>query len=228
MCQHLQGAGPALPRVTHPKAAHARRVYRKRIRAQEAGRRARPWCLGLRPGFTSADLPEGINSARILPQQKPMLTNTCGWYKPGQVPALGPTRVWYAPTTSPLNNFKPFFTLFSKFFPSFLHSTCSLSVSRQYLALDEVYHPIRPAFPSKPTLWRELATRGRPSQRRGSNPLWHPVPGTDLYPAPHESAPIDYNSEDSQLELFPVHSPLLGESWLVSFPPLSNMLKFGG
>src|SRR4029434_10484296 len=26
--------------------------------------------------------------------------------------------------------------------------------------------------------------------------------------------------------LFPLRSPLLGESWLVSFPPLSNMLKF--
>ena len=31
-----------------------------------------------------------------------------------------------------------------------------------------------------------------------------------------------------RLELFPVHSPLLGESWLVSFPPLSDMLKFSG
>jgi len=29
-------------------------------------------------------------------------------------------------------------------------------------------------------------------------------------------------------ELFPVHSPLLRESWLVSFPPLIDMLKFGG
>ncbi len=28
--------------------------------------------------------------------------------------------------------------------------------------------------------------------------------------------------------LFPLHSPLLGESWLVSFPPLSDMLKFSG
>lgn len=28
--------------------------------------------------------------------------------------------------------------------------------------------------------------------------------------------------------LFPVRSPLLGESWLVSFPPLNNMLKFSG
>lgn len=28
--------------------------------------------------------------------------------------------------------------------------------------------------------------------------------------------------------LIPVHSPLLGESLLLSFPPLSNMLKFSG
>lgn len=28
--------------------------------------------------------------------------------------------------------------------------------------------------------------------------------------------------------LFPLHSPLLGESLLVSFPPLSDMLKFSG
>ena len=33
---------------------------------------------------------------------------------------------------------------------------------------------------------------------------------------------------DLQHELFPLHSPLLGESWLVSFPPLSYMLKFSG
>jgi hypothetical protein len=29
-------------------------------------------------------------------------------------------------------------------------------------------------------------------------------------------------------ELIPFHSPLLGESSLVSFPPLNNMLKFSG
>ena len=29
-------------------------------------------------------------------------------------------------------------------------------------------------------------------------------------------------------ELFPVHSPLLGESWLVFTPPLIYMLKFSG
>ena len=38
----------------------------------------------------------------------------------------------------------------------------------------------------------------------------------------------DYNSEDFKSELFPLHSPLLRESWLVSFPPLNYMLKFSG
>src|SRR5271154_3066508 len=52
----------------------------------------------------------------------------------------------------PLNNFKYFLTLFSKFFSSFPHGTCSLSVSRQYLALDELYHPISAALPSNATL----------------------------------------------------------------------------
>ena len=33
---------------------------------------------------------------------------------------------------------------------------------------------------------------------------------------------------DYKFELFPLHSPLLGESLLVSFPPLIDMLKFSG
>ena len=47
---------------------------------------------------------------------------------------------------------------------------------------------------------------------------------TPLDPTPGCSA----GSNPYEDELFPLHSPLLGESWLVSFPPLSNMLKFGG
>jgi hypothetical protein len=48
-----------------------------------------------------------------------------------------------------------------------------------------------------------------------------------------DAASLDYNSArtrhaDFRLELFPLHSPLLGESWLVSFPPLNYMLKFSG
>jgi len=47
------------------------------------------------------------------------------------------------------------------------------------------------------------------------------------------TASPDYNSErtrhsDFQPELFPLHSPLLRESQLVSFPPLNYMLKFSG
>ena len=52
----------------------------------------------------------------------------------------------------PVSNFTYFLTLFSKFFLSFPHGTCSLSVSRQYLALDELYHPISAALPSNATL----------------------------------------------------------------------------
>ena len=44
------------------------------------------------------------------------------------------------------------FTLFSKSFSSFLHSTCLLSVSHPYLALEESYLPLRAAVPSYPTL----------------------------------------------------------------------------
>jgi len=56
----------------------------------------------------------------------------------------------------PLNNFKYFLTLFSKFFSSFPHGTCSLSVSRGYLALDEIYHPFRVAFPNNSTLRKQI------------------------------------------------------------------------
>ena len=55
------------------------------------------------------------------------------------------------------------------------------------------------------------------------------------YPASRsKSKSVDHNSNsqlrllDSQGELFPLQSPLLGESWLVSFPPLNYMLKFSG
>jgi hypothetical protein len=42
----------------------------------------------------------------------------------------------------PFSDFRHFLTLFSKFFPSFPHGTCSLSVSRPYLALEGIYLPI--------------------------------------------------------------------------------------
>ena len=51
-----------------------------------------------------------------------------------------------------LNGFTYLFTLSSKFFSTFPHGTCLLSVPHQYLALDEVYHPLWAAFPNNSTL----------------------------------------------------------------------------
>ena len=50
-------------------------------------------------------------------------------------------------------------------------------------------------------------------------------PGTAASPG-HNSP--THRAGDFRLELFPLRSPLLGESWLVSFPPLIDMLKFSG
>ena len=82
----------------------------------------------------------------------------------------------------PFSNFRYSLTLFSKFFASFPHGTCSLSVSRQYLALDEIYHPFCTALPSNATLRSRLVEEQHPGHRRDSHPLWCPIP-EDLYPA---------------------------------------------
>ena len=52
------------------------------------------------------------------------------------------------------SSFKHSLTLFSKFFSSFPHGTCSLSVSRKYLALEEIYLPLCTSSPRSTTLWR--------------------------------------------------------------------------
>ena len=54
----------------------------------------------------------------------------------------------------PFSNFRYSLTLFSKFFASFPHGTCTLSVSHQYLALDGIYHPIWAAIPNNSTRWK--------------------------------------------------------------------------
>ena len=70
----------------------------------------------------------------------------------------------------PLSNFRHSLTLFSKFFSSFLHSTCSLSVSHPYLALDGIYHPLRAAIPSNSTPLHGLHTH-QLGHRRDCHPL---------------------------------------------------------
>ena len=132
----------------------------------------------------------------------------------------------------PFDNFTYYLTLFSKFFSSFPHGTCSLSVSRQYLALDGIYHPFWAAIPNNPTLRKRITWRQGPDRRRGCHPLWRLVP-KDFCPACPRKRFYKLQFAlvaqwDFKFELFPLHSPLLRESLLVSFPPLIDMLKFSG
>jgi hypothetical protein len=136
-----------------------------------------------------------------------------------------------APIRFPPDNFKHSLTLFSKSFSSFPRGTCSLSVSRQYLALDGIYRPIGAAFPNNPTRRQRLVVRQGPSTT-GLSPSSAP-PSRELELGPSLRTLLQTTirtpkAPDFQAGLFPVRSPLLGESLLVSFPPLIDMLKLSG
>ncbi|KAG6472980.1 hypothetical protein ZIOFF_070462 [Zingiber officinale] len=79
------------------------------------------------------------------------------------------------PIRFPRGNFKYSLTLFSKSFSSFPRGTCSLSVSRQYLALDEIYRPTGAAFPNNPTRRQRLVVRHGPGQTGSPS---HPIQRT--------------------------------------------------
>ena len=135
----------------------------------------------------------GCSSPGVVPPGQPMLTSPEWIRMPGKNPNnMTPG----APTASnrfPLNNFKHFLTLFSKFFSSFPRGTCSLSVSRRYLALDGIYHRLWAAFPNNPTRgerlvgWRALGAHGVLTLSDA------PFQGTWTRAAT-EAASIDYNS----------------------------------
>jgi hypothetical protein len=115
----------------------------------------------------------------------------------------------------PPGNFKHSLTLFSKSFSSFPRGTCSLSVSRPYLALDGIYHPIRAAFPNNPTRRQRLVVRQGPGPT-GLSPSQAP-PSRGLGPGPPLRTLLQTTIQatlppDFHAGLFPVRSPLLGES----------------
>ncbi|KAK7288797.1 hypothetical protein RIF29_02292 [Crotalaria pallida] len=121
-----------------------------------------------------------------------------------------------APIRFPPDNFKHSLTLFSKSFSSFPRGTCSLSVSRQYLALDEIYRPIGAAFPNNPTRRQRLVVRQGPGTT-GLSPSPAP-PSRGLGPGPPLRTLLQTTirtprATDSHGGLFPVRSPLLRESF---------------
>ena len=120
-----------------------------------------------------------------------------------------------APIRFPPGNFKHSLTLFSKSFSSFPRGTCSLSVSRRYLALDGVYRPIGAAFPNNPTRRQRLVMRQGPG-RTGLSPSPAPL-SRGLGPGPSLRSLLQTTiraaaPRDSKAGLLPVRSPLLGES----------------
>ena len=134
----------------------------------------------------------------------------------------------------PFNNFTYCLTLFSKFFSSFPHGTCSLSVSRHIFSFRWNLPPILGCIPKQPDSLRDVShsvTRLRVID--GTLTLYGALFQRTCTQATTENASLNYNSArdpsaDFKFELFPLHSPLLGESLLVSFPPLIDMLKFSG
>ncbi|CAA7056330.1 unnamed protein product [Microthlaspi erraticum] len=111
------------------------------------------------------------------------------------------------------------------------HITCSLSVSLPYLALDGIYRPIGAAFPNNPTRRQRLVVRQGPGTT-GLSPSLAPL-SRELGPGPSLRTLLQTTirtpkTSDFQAGLFPVRSPLLRESLLVSFPPLIDMLKLSG
>ncbi|KAK8670451.1 hypothetical protein V6N13_037069 [Hibiscus sabdariffa] len=120
-----------------------------------------------------------------------------------------------APIRFPPDNFKHSLTLFSKSFSSFPRGTCSLSVSRPYLALDGIYRPFRAAFPDNPTRRQRLVVRLGPGTT-GLSPSPAPL-SRGLGPGPPLRTLLQTTirtprATDSQAGLFPVRSPLLRES----------------
>lgn len=121
-----------------------------------------------------------------------------------------------APIRFPPDNFKHSLTLFSKSFSSFPRGTCLLSVSRPYLALDGIYRPIWAAFPNNPTRRQRLVVRQGPGTT-GLSPSLAPL-SRGLGPGPPLRTLLQTTirtpgAPDFQPGLFPVRSPLLGESW---------------
>ena len=103
-----------------------------------------------------------------------------------------------------------------------------------YLALDGVYHPLRAALPSNLTLgigpmWTFGQTITGLAPSLASAPFTETL-GSAAGPRPCQTPhfPLTVNVSGFSAGLFQFHSPLLKESFLVSFPPLTDMLKFRG
>ncbi|KAK8640670.1 hypothetical protein V6N13_008422 [Hibiscus sabdariffa] len=157
------------------------------------------------------DVSTGVSKARAWAATTPRADRRTGSRRSTSDRGASP-----APIRFPPDNFKHSLTLFSKSFSSFPRGTCSLSVSRPYLALDGIYRPIRAAFPNNPTRRQRLVVRQGPGTT-GLSPSPAPL-SRGLGPGPPLRTLLQTTirtprANDSQAGLFPVRSPLLRESF---------------
>ena len=121
-----------------------------------------------------------------------------------------------------------YFTPLPGFFSPFPHGTCSLSVTREYLALRDGPRGFRQGF-TCPALLRILLrdcdisfTGLSPSLAQLSS--WFNYISIFLLSYWSPTTPIPKN----WFRLFPLRSPLLRESIFLSFPPVTKMFQFAG
>jgi len=112
------------------------------------------------------------------------------WYS---LPRVAPRTTRSAFHHFPLSNFRYFLTLFPKFFSSFPHGTCSLSVSGGYLALEEAYLPLSAAIPNN-TTQRNPTVRAELWGVYGVLTLYDAQFQNDLPPGPHWPSSSVYNA----------------------------------
>ncbi|KAL2227546.1 UNVERIFIED_CONTAM: hypothetical protein Sindi_2113300 [Sesamum indicum] len=114
---------------------------------------------------------------------------------------------------------RQFQALFDSLFKVLFHLSLAVlvryPVSRPYLALDGIYRPIGAAFPNNPTRRQRLVVRQGPGTT-GLSPSPAPL-SRGLGPGPPlrtllQTTIRTAKPPDSQVGLFPVRSPLLGES----------------
>ena len=94
----------------------------------------------------------------------------------------------------PFQRFQALLTLFPKSFSPFLHSTCLLSVSDRYLALDEIYHPFCAPLPRNTTRWKH-AGQIIPYPKTGFSPSLTSLSRELRTGQTQGNTPQDYNSE---------------------------------
>ena len=163
-----------------------------------------PWIdhlvSGLRPA-TMSPLSDSLSLRLPYPVKLATERKSLTHYTKGtQSPHKGGSHCLYA------CGFRIYFTPLPGFFSPFPHGTSSLSVVHEYLALEDGPPMFRQGFTCPALLFANLVPRIC-FRIRGYHPLRPDFPFRSS------------NSSAITSRLFPVRSPLLGESRLISFPP---------